>query len=58
MGPATQDRVLAEQIPLFDAGGEGDGVEKIVVKPAPEDTVVVMKCHILPHAWASIFIYY
>ena len=27
---------MAEQIPLFDAGGESDGVEKIVVKPAPE----------------------
>lgn len=28
--------MLAEQIPLFDAGMESDGVEKIVVKPAPE----------------------
>lgn len=37
-GLAVKDRVLAEQIPLFDAGGEAEGVEKVVVKPAPEDT--------------------
>jgi len=29
--------VIAEQIPLFDAGGDSDGVEKVVVNPAPEE---------------------
>ena len=29
--------MIAEQIPLFDAGGDSDGVEKVVVNPAPEE---------------------
>ena len=29
--------MIAEQIPLFDAGGDSDGVERVVVNPAPEE---------------------
>lgn len=42
------DRVMAEQIPLFDAGGESDGVEKIVVKPAPEAEAIIWENVQLP----------
>ncbi|CAK9118745.1 unnamed protein product [Durusdinium trenchii] len=44
------DRVIAEQIPLFDAGRDlgADGVEKIVVKPAPEADDVIWENVQLP----------
>lgn len=42
------DRVIAEQIPLFDAGGDSDGVEKVVVNPAPEADAIIWENVQLP----------
>ena len=39
-----QDRVLAEQIPLFDAGQDEAGMESIIVAPAPEDGMTTLEC--------------